>query len=552
MTRFIIALLGTFLITAGLVQAEVPMGTSNSKTPPLEVPRWKVQDISFKVKKLPPGSPFDITFGATFRGPGQTSLRIPGFYNDNGEWVVRFSPTAEGEWTYETYSSLAELTGKSGKLTATPNRNSNQHGAVRVDPKDPRKFVYEDGTPYFSLAFELDWLFALDYGNKDDIPRTRQITGAIRDNGFNQVVMNVYAYGVNWSTAQNVPAEYEYKKPGYSPFLGTNEKPDFSGLNIDFFKHFDRVIEHLNEQGVVAHIMIYVWNKNVNWPDMYSWADNLYYDYIIARYQAYPNIIWDVSKEALDYGRVDIPYINERISRLRSQDQYKRLVTVHDYEYCSREPDKVDFISIQSWRNDLYSLMLQAYNRYPRKPVMNIEHGGYEEGPYHTFEGNYTSPEICLIRNLECVFAGVYSTYYWQNTSWNIVIYDPLRKGHSFAPPRFDYYRHMQQFFTKYNFNELVPSTPKITTNSRVGADNLASSGLPLSNGKDLFIYLVPASNYQINAVLPEPPGGKLEVTWFNPFTGEYKETGSTPWSNWKALKSPWKDTYSLVVVRLK
>ncbi|HEY1053923.1 hypothetical protein [Emticicia fontis] len=34
-------------------------------------------------------------------------------------------------------------------------------------------------------------------------------------------------------------------------------------------------------------------------------------------------------------------------------DAYKRMAMVHDYEYCSREPDKIDIISIQNWRSDL-------------------------------------------------------------------------------------------------------------------------------------------------------------------------------------------------------
>src|SRR5690606_11877931 len=108
-----------------------------------------------------------------------------------------------------------------------------------------------------------------------------------------------------------------------------NDNPDFSKLNIEFFKHFDRVMNHLYEKGIVAHLMIYVWNKEVNWPAMYSKDDNRFFDYVIKRYQGYSNMIWDVSKEALDYGRCDIPYINERIERIRRADAYNRLITVH-------------------------------------------------------------------------------------------------------------------------------------------------------------------------------------------------------------------------------
>jgi hypothetical protein len=521
-------------------------------TQPVEAKLYSPTDIVFKVKNKSVENPIDAEFGAIFTAKDSQTLKIQGFYNDNDEYILRFSPTKKGIWTFQTYSSVSQLSGLSGTVSVTDNTNAEVHGAVEIKPNSNRKFTYQDGTPYFALAFESDWLFALDYANKTALPKTEKMVSEIKKNGFNQVVMNVYAYDVGWKLATDVPAEYEFKKPNYSVFKGGNEAPQYSALNIDFFKHFDRVINHLHQKGIVAHVMIYVWNKKVNWAKMYSADDNRYFDYVIKRYQGYANIVWDVSKEALDYGRCDIPYINERIHRIRQNDAYKRLVTVHDYEYCSREPDKVDFISIQNWRSDLSSLSLAAYNKHADKPVMNIEHGGYEEGPFLSFEGNYVNAEACLVRNYECIFSGVYSTYYWQNAAWNIVIYDPFDPKHIFQKPRFDYYKHLQNLFIKYDFNSLYPSTPKFTTNGRVGEDNMTSSGYPLSNGKDLYLYFVPAANHQINVVLPEPPSKKMEATWFNPFTGEYKEEGTSDWWLWKAYKSPWKNTASVLILKMK
>ena len=57
-------------------------------------------------------------------------------------------------------------------------------------------------------------------------------------------------------------------------------------------------------------------------------------------------------------------------------------------------------------------------------PIFNIEHGGYEQSPYLTFTGDYQDPVVCLERNYQCIFAGSYSTYYWQGCSWDIVIHD--------------------------------------------------------------------------------------------------------------------------------
>jgi len=536
------------------------MGISNSATAQLLVSpfkkgnewkaeKWQVNDITFKGKADRNANPFQVVFGAIYTGPNGQTQKVPGFFNGNNEWVSRFSSSVEGSWAFETYSSKPELSGLRGQVTITPNTRPNQKGAVVVDPENPQAFVYEDGDSHFMLAFELDWLFALDYGNTSDIPKTEQLLNHVKENGFNHVVANIYAYDVAWGVSKDVPDKYFYGKPDYTAWEGSNEHPDFSRLNLDLFKHWDRILATMQTKGLDAHLMIYVWNKLVNWPEMHAQGDDLYFDYIIHRYQAFSNVIWDVSKEALDYDRADPPYIMERISRIRENDSFNRLITVHDYEFNSRHGELVDFISIQSWRSNLYSLMLQGRSFHGDKPVVNIEHGGYEKGPYRTFVGNYTSPETCLVRTYECVFAGVYGSYYWQNTSWNIVVYDPFESGQGFDSPRFDYYKHLAGFFEKYDYNSFKPSYPKITTNSRIGMDNLATNGYAMSNGKGTYLMFIPKDSERVNAVLPKPSTGKVKITWFNIFTGEYQEKGGRDWSGWMELISPWQYTDSVLII---
>lgn len=173
----------------------------------------------------------------------------------------------------------------------------------------------------------------------------------------------------------------------------------------------------MHDKRIASHLMIYVWNKLVAWPGMNTNADNMYFDYVVKRYQAFPNIVWDISKEALYYGRADEDYIHGRIQRLKANDKYNRLVSVHDYKYCSNFPDKVDFISSQNWSHNIYNKMLEAKTKFKNKPIFNIEHGGYEESPYTVFTGDYTNAETCLRRNYMCLFAGVFTTYYWQGAS---------------------------------------------------------------------------------------------------------------------------------------
>lgn len=538
------------LILAALLSCQGMLGAIPVKSfrsgQEIVLEKWEVVDIVFKA--TPPANPFEVSFGATVVDAQGNTSQIPGFFNGNNEWVLRFSSSLTGNLSFTTYASLQKLSGLHGKLNVNETSRVDKKGAVMIDPASPQHFIYEDGTPYFSILYELDWLFALDAQNTQDIPRTKQIIHDIAHNGFNQVVMNVYAWEAGWRKSDNVPAHYDYKQPEIFPWRGSNEHPDFSQLNVDFFKHLDRVIAHLDDQNIIAHLMIYVWNKKVNWPEMYSAADNMYFDYIIKRYQAFPNIIWDISKEALDYGRCDIPYVNERIARVRRLDAFNRLLTVHDYEYNSREHHRIDFISIQSWRTNLYNQMINAHSLHHDKPVVNIEHGGYEEGPYLSFEGNFVSAEQCLVRAYECVFAGVYPSYYWQNSAWDIIIYDALDEKQPYQP-RYEYYRHMNNFFSRYDFNELFPVDQKITTNSRVENNNLSTAGLPLTNGTDKFLFFIPADTYQINTILPRPGGNQLQVIWFNIYTGEFTPATTTEWSGWGTFKSPWKDTDSVLIV---
>ncbi|PRY86714.1 DUF5060 domain-containing protein [Mongoliibacter ruber] len=510
--------------------------------------QYQVHDITFRGNSKNEQNPFEVIFGAVYTGPQGQRMNIPGFFNGNGEWISRFSASEKGTWSFETYGSMSELSGHTGQIEIKENTRSNQKGAVIIDPQNPQAFVYEDGSSHFLLAYELDWLYALDYESKEGLPRTNRILDDVAANGFNHVVMNLYAYDVGWGIAKDVPEEYFFGKPDYGIFEGGNENPDFSRLNLKLFQHLDRVFSAMQEKGLDAHLMIYVWNKMVNWPEMYSKADNMYFDYLIDRYQAFSNVIWDISKEALDYGRCDIPYLHERISRVRARDAFKRLLTVHDYEYNSRHEDKVDFVSIQSWRPNLYSLMLQGRQLHS-KPVVNIEHGGYEEGPFISFLGNYTNAETCLERTYECVFAGVYGSYYWQDAAWNIVVWDALDDKHDFDKPRYDYYKHMSGLFGKLDFNDFKPSVPKLTTNDKGGNDNLATNGYGMYDGKGKYLMLIPKETERTNVIITKPESGKVKITWMNPFTGEYQDNGEMDWSGWMEVISPWQYAMSVLII---
>lgn len=483
--------------------------------------KHELVDITFKASGSI-NAPFEVDFNANFTSPSGATQSIPAFYNGDKEWVVRFSATEAGEWSYTTDSDLKSLNNKSGRVVVSSECYADRRGAVKIDPNDKRHLVWGDGSPYLMLGFECDFLFALDYG-LDQRPRMEHFVDKLEEYNFNHIIMNVYANDVVWAKDEKLRAEYEFGgSDEMFPFLGSNTDPDYSALNVEFFKSLDETMEALNDRNLVSHLMIYVWNKAVNWPDVESAEDDRYFDYVVKRYQSFTNLVWDISKEALFYGKVDDGFVSRRIERLRELDSYKRLVTVHDIGYCNRHMDMVDMASNQDWKLSIYAQMAENYKDYENKPVLNIEYGGYEQSDYVVFTGNYINAEECLRRNYECLFAGTYTTYYWQGCSWNVLIYDWDTSSNVEYRPKMHYFEYLGDFFTKYPFHTFRPLPER------------NNSGFCMVNeAEDTYIIYMPCESYKM-AMGKFDKSKRYSYQWFNTITGEYTDiqssAGSHPW----------------------
>ncbi len=124
-------------------------GTSDELTmQPLysrEAERWGVFEVAVHGKTA--GNPFvDYTVSGTFTC-GKEKVTVPGFYDGNGVYRVRFMPSFEGEYTFLVQGSFSEKKYE-GAFTSVP-ANQGNHGPVRVRGYH---FEYEDGTPYFPLG----------------------------------------------------------------------------------------------------------------------------------------------------------------------------------------------------------------------------------------------------------------------------------------------------------------------------------------------------------------------------------------------------------------
>jgi hypothetical protein len=463
----------------------------------VEIQQYHSHD--FTLRGPAAGNPFDVRLDGDFQGPDGIRLRVPGFYDGAGAWKIRFSPTRPGEWSMRTVSSLAALDGKvETGIRCVPNRHPNIHGGLRVDAAHPHHFIYQDGTRYFLLGYEADWLWAPDM-NDPERKSMRRLIDLMASRGFNHALVNVYAHDTSWAPGKSCP--WDYGPPEVYAWEGANEKPDHSRLNPRFFQLYDGMLEALRDKGIVAHIMIKVYNKGVRWPAKWSADEEKFFRYVVARYQAFSNVVWDFSKES--YNEKDELLQSRLIDLVRSTDAYRRLTTVHDddaYEWDPELSRNIDFRTDQQHSDYAATILFDRARR--AYPVVNAEFGyeyGVEKLPTHAHRNQCDWKEF-LRRAWHIYLAGGYGVYYYNNTAWDVVKPDP-------EPPGMQRFQLLRQTLESLPYWRMKPS------------NHLAAGGPCLALPGEAYIFYVEGDPLIVNLGGLEAPG-EARAEWINTWDG--------------------------------
>ncbi len=70
--------------------------------------QWRVSEFTFTGREQYSCQPLAVQLIATFHGPGGAVYRVPGFWDGDRTWKVRFMPDRPGKWTYETQAVEGE------------------------------------------------------------------------------------------------------------------------------------------------------------------------------------------------------------------------------------------------------------------------------------------------------------------------------------------------------------------------------------------------------------------------------------------------------------
>jgi hypothetical protein len=146
------------------------------------------------------GNPFlEVRFAARF-AQGYDSIEVPGFYDGDGVYRVRFMPKTQGQWSYATVSSAPELNGATGEFNSIKPSPGN-HGPVGVT--NTFHFSYADGTPYQQLGTTCYvWTHQPD-------ALQEQTLRTLAESPFNKIRFCVFPKRYSWNT--NEPPMYAFE-----------------------------------------------------------------------------------------------------------------------------------------------------------------------------------------------------------------------------------------------------------------------------------------------------------------------------------------------------
>ncbi len=261
---------------------------------PVSVPKWSTHEISFSATGSyanPYASGPELA--GTFTGPGGASQTVSGFWDGGKTFKIRFTPTAEGRWSYRTRSPDPGLNGKSGVIEAGKPEAGTTRGFLRIDPKYRSSFVWDDGTRYFMMGQTYYDIIKKAMWAGDDPAKWRTVVEAIDKSleyRMNKIRLNVYP-------CDDYPVHDERNDyPDVQPYNVSSSKIDRDSLNIAYWRTLDRLVQYMGSKGVVADLIVtQPYDKNRMFGT--DTQNDRYVRYVVSRYAAYPNVIWCMSNE---------------------------------------------------------------------------------------------------------------------------------------------------------------------------------------------------------------------------------------------------------------
>jgi hypothetical protein len=300
-----------------------------------QVERWNVFEA------VCPGhgdkNPFiDYSIRGIFRSKNETKT-VDGFYDGDGIYRVRFMPSFAEDYEFEISGTFSDEK-YTGKISVVPASEHN-HGPVRV--ANGFHFAYEDGTPYYSIGTTC---YVWELQSEELQKKTLE---TLAKSPFNKIRFCIFPKHYNYNF--NEPFSYPYEgtpmdssvltRENYQKYIGAPEGNhwDFTRFNPEHFRHIEKRIGELRDLGIEADLIVMHPYDRWGFSMMSAEEDDLYWNYVIARFSAYRNVWWSLANEYDLMPQKSIADWERYASIICKKDPYNRLRSIHNcrkhYDY---------------------------------------------------------------------------------------------------------------------------------------------------------------------------------------------------------------------------
>ncbi|MBR3277043.1 MAG: DUF5605 domain-containing protein [Eubacterium sp.] len=344
--------------------------------------KWDVFELAFTGKTS--GNPFtDYTIQAVFTHKcGRTAVN--GFYDGDGVYKVRFMPSFTGIYHYEVKGTFTDRT-YTGTFAAEEPSSSN-HGPVRVVNR--YHFAYEDGTPFYPIGTTC---YVWDLQSDALIEETFK---SLKQSAFNKIRFCIFPKHYVYNFGE--PRSYPYEGTPMDSSVLTEENfqqytlhPegnsfDFTRFNPAHFRHIETCIKRLGEIGIEADIIVMHPYDRWGFSHMTPSEDDLYWNYVIARFAAFRNVWWAFANEYDLFPDKTVSDWERYAQIVCKKDPYSHLRSIHNcMPFYDHTRPWITHCSIQ--RQDIYKTaeLTDEWRIRFGKPVVldeiayegNIQHG---------------------------------------------------------------------------------------------------------------------------------------------------------------------------------
>ena len=502
--------------------ASATVSSPTSSSPTISVgqnTRWELTLTSTRTY----ANPFlDVTVIVEYTKAGALPLHGHGFWDGGATFKLRQAFPEPGTWHYKTTATDPANSGlhnREGDVHVLPYSGTNalyRHGFLQVSA-DRRSFVHADGTPFL-------WIGDTLWG----------ATVWLTEAGFHTAVADRRAK--HFTVLQtNVARADEDDLAGDTPWQGDR-------WNVRFMQKLDRMFSDANDQGLYLFVNGLV---------------NLALDRNIPYYERLVEMIG--ARYAAHYlsfaSSMDDPYarLHEQLNAAIQRTAPRTLVTQHPGAATNDQGNVwtaeqyydtpfVDYVmDVTGGEGDLemacqhaIEWSLRLYRHVPPKPVVNGA-AWYEGVAGGTAE---MTAHLGYLSLLSGNVGYTYGTNLWNAMDADLPTWTAMRGA--------TYIQYLYDFFMALDEGRPFQPRHELIQNQATRYQDRMVLGVS-EDGLTYAAFLPKGGTISVD--LKALAGTTIGVTWYNPFTGQYHDQGTTPGGGVRSFLSPFGTSQSALVL---